>query len=126
MGRKDLLLGYDLQFFVMAYIGAMAGIDLNMLPIFAFSCSVSCLTCVVLCAFIISLLMISRRRQISFSHPTMMNWRDVAENPTMQKIRRIVVILIYMIIVVTIIFHREKIYCCIEKYEIAENSDQVL
>lgn len=86
----------------------------------------SYLCCVVLCAFIISLLMISRRRQISFSHPTMMNWRDVAENPTMQKIRRIVVILIYMIIVVTIIFHREKIYCCIEKYEIAENSDQVL
>lgn len=55
MGRKDLLLGYDLQFFVMAYIGAMAGIDLNMLPIFALSCSVSCLTCVVLCC-VLSLL----------------------------------------------------------------------
>jgi hypothetical protein len=32
------------------------------------------------------------------------------------------VILIYMIIVVTIIFHREKIFRCIENYEIAENS----
>jgi len=117
MGREDLLLGYDLQFFAMAYIGAMAGIHLNMLHIYALSCSVSCLTCVVLCAFIISLLMISRRRRISFSHPTLMDWRDVAENPTMQKIRRTIVILIYMIIVVIIILHREKIFCCIENYE---------
>lgn len=37
MGRKDLLLDYDLQFFVMASTGTMAGmIDLNSVPHFCF------------------------------------------------------------------------------------------
>jgi hypothetical protein len=49
--------------------------------------------------------MISRRRLMLFSHATAMDRRDVAENPTMQKIRRIVVILI--IYMIKIILHRK-------------------
>lgn len=42
---------------------------------------------------VISPQMILRRRRILFSHATVLNWRDVAENSTIQKIRRIAVIL---------------------------------
>jgi hypothetical protein len=50
MGRKDILLGYDIQFSVMASTGTMAGIDMNVFHIFASSCLVRCLTCVPLLA----------------------------------------------------------------------------
>ncbi|XP_050893522.1 phosphatidylinositol N-acetylglucosaminyltransferase subunit A isoform X1 [Lathyrus oleraceus] len=47
----------------------------------------------------------SRRRPMLFFRATAMDWRDVAENTTMQKITIVVVLII--------IFHRKKIFCCI-------------
>lgn len=48
-----------------------------------------------------------------FSRATVMDWRDVAENTTMQKLTRIIMILIHYDSNNNI--SHEKIFCCIAK-----------
>lgn len=82
MGRQDLLLGYDPEFFFMASTGTMGGKakagGLGCVSTF-FASSLCFARCVTLCVSMISLQMISRRCQMLFFHATAME-RNVAEN----------------------------------------------